>query len=516
MRAVGDRLRAGADLSPGRLADVRRGRDPRTMRFPTCLLPLALSSACSGACSGAATDADARDAVLLEWLQRDNAIWLSRPPELLAGKYTRMAADPYDFMRGTAGLFHQDLQRLSLERTDLGYVQTSDSASVLIVGDPHPENLSTFLPLDAPGPVPGEPPPVLTVAWADMDAAAYGPWLADVRRASQGLLLFVEPFEGCDAACETAVVQSLARGYDQGVRAVADGGATVQLEGDLSGNPFVVDLLDEAREEGAERKRLSGNTEETEDGRRFEILEALPESGRGLLAPSGAEQAIIDRVLAAYAQQRGGPLRVLDVARRYGQGVSSWPATRFVVLWDTGEDGTEDDRLLNAREILDPPAFAGPGGPASAPWRDNADRLLDTSRTFWPQPDLDPRLGTVQDGNASFKLLSWTSWYQGLDHGKAEDVWDDGADQDDLNALARGIGASLAFAHCRGTTAAGEPACAVILDDLGDDPEALGAALLQVAFTDRDRCLEDHARFTRLLEAHGPLLGAETYAEVSP
>ena len=143
------------------------------MRCLLTVLPLILLG-----CSGASSDVDGRDAVLIEWLQRDNALWLGRDPALLTGKYDRMAESPYDFMRGTAGLFHEDLRRLSLDPVergaDLGLVATPDAASVLILGDPHPENLSTFYADDAPGPIVGEASPELTVAWADLDAAGHG------------------------------------------------------------------------------------------------------------------------------------------------------------------------------------------------------------------------------------------------------------------------------------------------------------------------------------------------------
>ena len=379
------------------------------MRCLLTVLPLILLG-----CSGASSDVDGRDAVLIEWLQRDNALWLGRDPALLTGKYDRMAESPYDFMRGTAGLFHEDLRRLSLDPVergaDLGLVATPDAASVLILGDPHPENLSTFYADDAPGPIVGEASPELTVAWADLDAAGPGPWLADLRRGAQGLLLFVQDMEGCDDSCQIATITAFAAGYDEGVRAVADGGPTIFLEGDLRGNPFVGDLLAEATEEGAERNRLRGNTEQTEAGRRFEVLATLPETGRGLLAPTGRERVIAERILAAYAENDGRPFRVLDVARRYGQGVSSFPATRFVILWDEGDDGPDDDRLLNAREVLDPPVYAGPGRPAAATFRSNGERVLTTSRVLWPRPDLDPRVGYADDGLASYKLLSWGSW----------------------------------------------------------------------------------------------------------
>ena len=45
------------------------------------------------------------------------------------------------------------------------------------------------------------------------------------------------------------------------------------------------------------------------------------------------------------------PVRLLDVGQRFGMGISSHAALRYVFLWDTGLEGDEDNQLLLARRF---------------------------------------------------------------------------------------------------------------------------------------------------------------------
>lgn len=473
------------------------------MRLSLPALLLFAGASCAGA------EDSGRDAILVEWFQRDNAAWLSRDPALLAGKYERMAADPYDFMRGTSGLFHEDVARLHADRPET----TFEGAVILVLADPHPENLSTHYPGVDVGPAVGEGSPELVLAWADFDAATWGSWTTDLRRAALGLTLFVGGLEGCDADCQDGAVAGLARGYAETLAHLEAGEPTWRVEDALYGNPLVGVTLLEALEEGSSRKRLRGNTVDDDGPIRFTATEGRPESLDGLGKPTPSERAVADRILARYAASRDHEFRVLDVARRYGQGVSSFPATRFVVLWDEGDDGPGDDQLLNVREILDPPPVSALAHATSPTWAHNAHRVEDATRTLWPEPDLDPDMDTVVDGPASWKLLGWDSWYQGLSHDDAAEVWQENSDPAVAAELGRGIGFALADAHARSRTPSGEPALPVLLADLNGQSETLAQELVSTARADRARTLEDHARFISLLDRLGPWLGADRFGE---
>lgn len=457
------------------------------------------------ACSDVAPDAG-RDAVLLEWLLRDNAIWRSRDPELLRSKYDVMEADAYSFMRGTVGLFYEDAARRSSARPPTAFLRVPEASSVLLVGDPHPENFGATLPGEGPGPTEGEPAPELSLEFVDLDGATFGPWILDLRRAALGVGAFVRPMEGCDAGCRDSVWRALATGYGTTV----DGTYEDQGGGDL-----IEELLEESLEEGAERKRHGRYTTDGPDHRLLIFDEALDDEGKGLFEPGPEHLDRIDRLMAGYARDIPGTFRILDVGRRLGQGVSSRPAFRYIVLWDRGEPGPEDDDLINARELLDPPRVPGPGQPVGGSFADNADRIEAVSERIWSTPDADPRLAGLIDGTLSFKVQSWSSWYQELDHDKALERWDEGkATRVDLEQMAHTIGHHLAAAHLRsGLPDPRGDSAAAVRADLGGRIDALADEIASLAPADLDRLIDDHRRLAELRRRHGPWLGADLLVE---
>ena len=77
-------------------------------------------------------------------LASDNAIWLGRDTSLLAGKYAKMAADPFDFVRGTSALFYTDLSRPDPDRPETRFLTVPDAGSIVLDGI-HPHDIGTVL-----------------------------------------------------------------------------------------------------------------------------------------------------------------------------------------------------------------------------------------------------------------------------------------------------------------------------------------------------------------------------------
>ncbi|MFK7931146.1 MAG: DUF2252 family protein [Myxococcota bacterium] len=466
-------------------------------------LILIFTAACSGAQN---TD---RDAVLVDWLQRDNAPWTSREASLIEGKFARMAGDPYDFMRGTAGLFYEDQNRRAQARIHTDLLTTRSAATVLIVGDPHPENLGTFLGIEGVGPNGWSERPPLELGWTDMDASTYGPWLVDVRRAAQGLSLFVGAMEGCEEACRADAIEAFANGYVDALN--ANDPSPVVPASTLASSAFIQDLVEEAGDEGASRKRWVKNSQPEEGGRALKLVEAPNEAGEGLVFPTDDERALFDRIFEQYNRESGSNVRLLDVGRRFGQGVSSRPALRFVAMVDRGDDTSDDDQLLNVREILDPPPMPVPTSPM---WTDNAQRVTEATAQVWSRSDLDPLAGAVALPNNAFKVLTWDSWYQGLDHLKASKVWRRGdGDETDIASMATGIGAALAQAHARSYTPAGDSGADVIQRDLNGQVDLFIDELVNITAQEHERTLDDHQRFIELLDTLGPTLQMGHYSQ---
>ncbi len=451
------------------------------------------------ACAPVGAD-DARAAWIVDTLAAENRVWASRDPSLLAAKYAKMAADPYDFLRGTAGLYQADLARPGADRIDLPFGLTPELTQVLVAGDPHPENFGTFLADDPPTAAGLDA--ALTLEVADLDGAGFGPYTLDVRRVALGVALTLEQ-GGCDAACRRPALEAIAAAYADEAAARTVLAPTI---GDGAHGALVDDLLADARSDGLLRAALIEATYLEADGS-VALALGLDDEGAGLVALTADEAAQVDRL--AWSLPDGA--RVRDVARLFGKGVSSLPAVRYLALWDRGDDGPDDDDLFEAREIVDPPALAGLGALNVGVFASNADRLARASARVWSSPAADPRAAWLQDGPMSFKRTSATDWFQGFNHRNiAEDLAEGAFGDDDVVAWSALLGQVLAANHLRAGTLDGD--APPIGDDLAGREADWHAAVADVAEADLDVLLADHTRFVDALERLGPTLGADQLA----
>lgn len=446
-------------------------------------------------CSGAGGPDALRRAWLVDTIADDNRAWEGRW-EALAAKYRAMADDPYDWLRGSLVVFLRDLDRPGTGRAPTGFVGSAETASVLLVGDLHPENVGTFLPGEGPGPLGGPVPLRLEVN--DLDGAGFGPWLVDPRRAALGTLVLLDG-AGFDDEALAAAAEAFAGAFVDVVEAAARGepGDAVPAPG-TSG--VVLDhLLDAAADDGCARAELLAATRLGPTGRRFRV-------GQDGLVPLRVEQrAQVSRLLAAWDGPDGR--RVLDVARRDGAGVASRPAVRYVVAWDRGDDGPDDDELLQLREVVDPPALPDASAVAAAGFDGNPERSVQAARLLWSRPDADVRLAGLRDGDQAFKVGTWSGFQRALDHERAaRDLQD--LRTDDAVAFAEALGAVAGRTTARTVTHEGVPALPAVWAELDGRREVFVDALADQARADLAGALRDHALFASALDAFGPLLGA--------
>ena len=460
-----------------------------------------------GACQGPTEDV--RPAEIRAFLHDDNAIWAADEPALLAEKYHRMAADPYDFMRGTLGLYYTDVAANGRFGDDTTLLHVFEATEVLIVGDPHPENLGTIR---------GETE-AISLEWVDLDAASHGPYLLDLRRAALGLALYGGV--PCDQSCQAQLVEVLATTY---VGVIDGWHPSAALRAPTPG-ALLDDLLEEAVEEGEDRRRFRRFTEKSDLGHRiFELEEsdecddepdpaAPPTSDCRLEEPetighwpvTPAEATELDTLVAQVSVELGPEFRVLDVARRFGKGVASLPARRYTVLWDRGEDGRDDDELLNIRMVVPPPQLPGRASHLAAAFPDGAERIRRVNNALWSQAD--PLAHGLSVDGLVFKTSSASSWFQVLDHETVAEKFEKGkADYEDLTAVARWVGHTLALTHCRGHLPDGRPTHEFLQRDLLGKSEVLHADLARWLTLDHARMLGDYAHFRALLERSGPIL----------
>ena len=92
---------------------------------------------------------------VIDTLALDNRAYADRDRELVELKLVKMQRSAYDWMRGTSAVYWRDVND--------GVIATAFPApAVLLVGDPHPENVGTFRAADG----------TLLADWNDLDAVA--------------------------------------------------------------------------------------------------------------------------------------------------------------------------------------------------------------------------------------------------------------------------------------------------------------------------------------------------------
>ena len=443
----------------------------------------------------------ARAAWIQQQLVLENQVWIDREPDLVIQKFEKMGQDPYDFMRGTTGLFYANIGRNDIERSSTKFLTEEAAGWVMVVGDPHPENFGTLPSLEHSLEVPW--------GWTDLDAATYGPYLLDLRRLVLGTLMLARPLQGCENACLSATAEQVALGYVREIELLWSGAFTSLFSRILD------DVEKEAREEGKERKRFHKYTEQFGDAdvrlSRFEATEPLEKSHIELTAE---QQIQLDTLIDDLNSQIESPVRLIDAVRRLGMGVNSFPATRYIVLVDSGQPGPDDDRLLGIREMRNPANVPTPniGHPG---WKDNGDRLQFMADHLWPTDNGDDMFRGVRQGAMSFRTRSYLSWSQEIDHKKVAEAWASGnIDADDVAETANMLGRGLAQAHAGGKTARGGSALRAIARDIANGGgQAFVRERLRQAAEDLEQLEMDHYTFQWLLDTQGALIGAETTTE---
>jgi uncharacterized protein (DUF2252 family) len=453
---------------------------------------------------------DARRDWLRGVLVDDHRDLLLRDPVEVEHKFARMALDPFSFLRGNVGVWARDASQPGFFPSSTGDGPTS---VVLLVGDPHPENVGTFRPGGAPG------SRVVLVDWNDFDAARHGPFVLDVRRLALGFAVAVGGAvddvvdDGVDDAVDDGVDDELAAdvaadvalGYVQGARVVGDVDESLRQDGPL--DPLLRALVDEAREEGNDGDVVADVTVLQDGRRRLRTIDVDPaQRGVDATVTVAVDDETRRAVVAALAPWQAGRradvvdgVDVVDVARVYGKGVGSHALWRYRVL-------LADDTVLELKEAREPFALPGLQLVPERFFVDAAERIVFAQRALQTTDDNDPLLGAIALGPTGARVREETGYQNSL---RQEDLVDAIASGrlDDVRSVARACGRLLFFAHARGPAPDGrdrrDDLRAVVLADpqaLRDETRAFALAYLPVHRA-------DHAAFVALLNEHGPRLG---------
>lgn len=447
------------------------------MRVAGLLVAVTAVAAC------AETSDDPRHAWVIARLADDNRLLALREPRLVAGKLRKMQRRFYDWFRGTTALYWRDLTEPGPWAWPTAFGD-GPSSRLLVLGDPHLENLGTFRPASAE---PGDGR--IVVDWNDFDAAGYGPYWGDVRRLAVSLLVAaVDRVSELEARHQIA--SAVARGYAEEIERLAGGAEMTVVE---QGTSVVFDvLLQKGLEDGDSDVLLARYTRVDGLGQRYVLFADFKPVFDGIydetVVHAGDDTYRVPDAVARWRTTLAtswpdDAFRIKGVGRRLGAGVASYPALRLYVLLEGPTPDVADDWLIEIKETGDGLRIAGlpDYGPGFA---SAGERAVFAQRSTAGLPDADELLGWVDQGPMSFRVRNRTGYQKGLDVDDVIDNLRDGVGGiTDLSTFGAIAGRMLAQAHVRAPTADGDPALPIIADRLASpDPFIEETAAFAVAY----------------------------------
>ncbi len=420
-----------------------------------------------------------RDQRVIDTLADDNYVWANREPALVKLKLRKMQRGPYEWLRGTNALYWRDLTEPGAERITTAFGDEA-SSRVLLVGDPHPENVGTFRAGDG----------TMIVDWNDLDAAGYGPFTADVRRLAIGMLVATERTDDAEIA------GAVATGYLAQMSALASGAAPMLLS--FGAHPLLDKELKKAQKRGDVRYAVDEIAPISGDTRYLAFGELEPIADDGVyedhVGTVGADMAAwIDDAVAQWAARRGEQATVKLRARRIGSGVASYAALRFNVVLEGPTAAPSDDVLIELKEERDGIVVHGVPQLHTGEWMSPAARVVDAQRRLQCRRDADTRLGFGDLGGLSLKIRDREAYQRGLDHGDIAKL-----DRSEQLALATELGALLASAHGNALTQDGARGWTVIAPVVSGREAAFEAEMVGSARDQAAQVVADHAAFAEV------------------
>lgn len=415
----------------------------------------------------------AREQRVIDTLAEDNRVWGERAPELVKLKLKKMQRNDYEWMRGTAGLYWRDVAE-----GDPRVATAFPELRVLIVGDPHPENLGTFRAADG----------TMLVDWNDLDAAGYGPAIADLRRLAVGMVIATDG-NGDDHE----LVARIVHGYAAQIAMLAGGGAAVQLGAGV--HPLIDDELGDARADGDLRVALDELAPIIGSARMLAVgdLEDIGKDGvyeDTVRAVDAAEAARIDAAVAQWAARRGETATVKLRARRIGAGVASYAALRYNVVLEGPTAALTDDVLIELKEERDAAFLDAAIALRDPTWPSPAARVADAQRRVQARTDADPRLGFADVSGLSLKIRDREAYQRGLAHNAINNLG-----RNDLLAFGELLGRRLASAHGASLTVQQVPGWMVLAPALAVRETELADEIATSALAEAAQIRADHEAF---------------------
>lgn len=471
---------------------------PMRPALASCCLLALLSLRCGGGLD------DPRAAEIASVMARADAPMIRARPALVAGKYTRMAGDPYAFYRGTLALYRHDHELgsfgLSTSRFSLAAPREAPlpGRSPLLLGDPHPENFGVLRARDGS----------FAFEANDFDSADRGSYLWDLRRLVIGASLAARlSNEDAPAArpSSRAVARAAAASYRAAIRAFARGAPRARIT-DAAGSPVLEDLFDRSAEATIERTELeltvlAGGSRKLVRG----VLDPEEPTATHADLPE-VVLAALPGAIEAYRRTLLDPpppafFRLLDAVRAFGSGVASWPRVRLILLVRGPTDDPADDVLLELKEVSD--SGVAEAYPPGVFFDDNLARIRGVSRRVWAIPDADPLWGTTRLLGLECQIKTETEGQKGV---RVRRLVGKRGTPEAILGLADALGALLARVHAAPPGDDTHPAVAIDAVIAGDD-DAFADEQADLAEVYADRVMADVGLFRAAIAEIGPALG---------
>jgi uncharacterized protein (DUF2252 family) len=396
-------------------------------------------------------------------------------PRAFRRKFRKMAAEPFDFYRGSAPLFYHDVDRIDDPYAD------ERTSRVWIQGDLHAENYGTYM--DSEG--------LLVFDVNDFDEAYVGHFTWDLQRmaASLALLGFSKAFPDRKIR---EMVETYARAYLDQVRNFAsterdeefrltlensEGAIYDILVGARSGTR--VGLLDRLTliEEGERRFRDSAGERRLDFNEQVRVMNAF-ESYLETIPEQKRQESI--------------SYRVKDAMTLTGVGIGSAGQTVYSLLVEGRTQALENDVILSIKRANVPaPSRVVRDERIRGYFQHQGHRTALSQRAL--QAHSDPWLGWCElDGHG--QVVQELSPY-------ANDVeWDRVTEPDEMLALLGGLGRATAKVHCVSDASSDQTLVdfeteSAILDAIGDGDDDFVEHLCKFGASYGERTREDHRLF---------------------
>lgn len=413
-------------------------------------------------------------------------------PKLAAGKYVKMAGNPYDFFRGTVPLYRNDLRTGATRFAGSRFAL--DVPLVPSLGDPHPENFGILRAADGSAAFEAN----------DFDAAEREPYLWDVRRMAAGLALAVLVSNRDDAdaraaaiAAQHTIVATAVEAYRDAIEAAAMGTPPARVVAGMGG-PIVDDLFARSERDRNGRELEELTVLDGRGGRRLKrgpVDDEDPQSVHAELPP--AARAALPLAIEGWrrsliVQPSPQEVFVLDAVRVFGSGVASWPRVRVLILLRGETTAPEDDVLVELKESAD----AGTGGlvPPGVYADSLGARIVLSARAAWARLDAEPLWGWTTWLGLPCQIRRESEGQKGISTDRFEGK---NGSPEALAALGSVIGLTVARAHASEARA--------IRDVIARDRDGFVSEQVDAGRSYAALALEDHARFRRVLRSRDGL-----------